>query len=199
MRRIPKAYIIEIQLRNAIIPVWRIVEVNRNTKLHDLHLVIQAAMGWKCAHLYRFVIDGTTYEFPYPDSHNDDEKTGSEDSRKFSLYKLEVKRGDAFRYIYDFGDNWEHDVLVRGIGYDSFRMDKGSYCSAGAMACPPEDIGGTHVYNQLLEYIIHRTPISVNPDLEEYFKDFDVYDVPAVQDYLFGKKVLWLRKKYPKI
>src|SRR5690554_1723160 len=151
MRQIPKTYILEIQLREALIPIWRIVEVNRNIKLHDLHLVIQAAMGWKCAHLYKFVIDGTVYEFPFPDAYDSDK---SEDSRKISLFKLKVKAGDAFRYVYDFGDNWEHNILVRGFSYDS--LFSGPHCPTGAMACPPEDIGGMHVYNQLTEHVLYK-------------------------------------------
>lgn len=194
MSRIPKTFIIEIQLRDALIPIWRIIEVNRNIKLHDLHLVIQAAMGWKCAHLYKFVIDGTTYEFPYPDAY-DSEK--SEDSRKIGLYKLGVKSNDAFRYVYDFGDNWEHNVLVRGRSYNT--LFGGSSCSAGAMACPPEDIGGIHVYNELVEYVLHKKPITVNPDLEEWFKGFDVYDTPSVQDYLFDKTIKRFKRNYRKM
>ena len=197
MKGIPKTFIIEIQLRDALIPIWRIIEVKRNIKLHDLHLVIQAAMGWKCAHLYKFVIDGTTYEYPYRDAY-DSEK--SEDSRKFSLYKLDVKSNDAFKYVYDFGDNWEHNIVVRGLSYQStiLSLRNGSYCSSGAMACPPEDIGGIHVYNELVEYLLHKKPILVNPDLEEWFKGFDIYDTPSVQDYFFDKTVKRFKRNYRK-
>ena len=197
MSRIPKTFIIEIQLRDALIPIWRIIEVNRNIKLHDLHLVIQAAMGWNCAHLYKFIIDGTTYEFPYPDAYDAGK---SEDSRKIGLYKLGVKSNDAFRYVYDFGDSWEHNILVRGLSYETtmLRIRNGSYCSAGAMACPPEDIGGIHVYNELVEYLLYKKPITVNPDLEEWFKGFDVYDAPSVQDYFLDGTIRRFKTNYRK-
>lgn len=111
-----------------------------------------------------------------------------------------MKSNDAFKYVYDFGDNWEHNIIVRGVGYQStvLSLRNGSYCSSGAMACPPEDIGGIHVYNELVEYVLHKKPITVNPDIEEWFKGFDIYCTPSVQDYFFDKTIKWFKKRYQK-
>ena len=45
-----------------------------------------------------------------------------------------------FGYIYDFGDGWEHQVLVVGPG--------GAVpgCVEGEGPYPPEDVGGPHGY-----------------------------------------------------
>jgi hypothetical protein len=55
-----------------------------------------------------------------------------------------------FRYEYDFGDGWEHEILFEGC----VRAEpKGRYpvCLEGARACPPEDVGGVGGYEEFLE------------------------------------------------
>ena len=56
-----------------------------------------------------------------------------------------AKPGAVFRYDYDFGDGWEHDVrVVRRTTSD------GAHCLDGARACPPEDCGGPPGYAEIL-------------------------------------------------
>jgi hypothetical protein len=58
--------------------------------------------------------------------------------------------GSKLRWDYDFGDGWEHDVVVEGIG--PRRSDfEGPVCLAGSRACPPEDCGGPMGYEDLLD------------------------------------------------
>jgi hypothetical protein len=66
----------------------------------------------------------------------------------------------AFRYTYDFGDNWEHEVLFEGI----VRPDSNTkypVCVEGERAGPPENCGGTTGYEHLL-CVLH------DPEDEEY-------------------------------
>ncbi len=64
---------------------------------------------------------------------------GPEDERDESDVTLRALP-DRFRYLYDFGDGWEHDVVVVGPGGDRPGV------VAGEGACPPEDVGGPHGY-----------------------------------------------------
>ena len=55
----------------------------------------------------------------------------------------------AFRYEYDFGDSWHHEVLFEGC----LRAEKGvryPICVEGERACPPEDVGGVWGYAEFL-------------------------------------------------
>ena len=58
--------------------------------------------------------------------------------------------GDTMRYEYDFGDSWEHDILLEGMFLAEEGVDY-PRCIGGARACPPEDCGGIHGYYRLME------------------------------------------------
>ena len=63
-----------------------------------------------------------------------------------------VGKHDQFSYEYDFGDSWEHQIMVMSIS----RMPMGlkfAVCLDGAGACPPEDCGGTYGYADLLRVL----------------------------------------------
>lgn len=59
-------------------------------------------------------------------------------------------------YEYDFGDGWEHEVVVEAV----WRMPLGlkfAVCLDGANACPPEDCGGPFGYEELLRVLADPT------------------------------------------
>ena len=63
------------------------------------------------------------------------------DERKFAMCDLSLQVGSRLTYEYDFGDNWQHDLLVEKIQ----PAEKGTQypiCMEGAGDCPPEDVGG---------------------------------------------------------
>ena len=52
-------------------------------------------------------------------------------------------------YVYDFGDEWRHEVLLEDLPPQSqYRTDP--ICIDGENACPPEDIGGPFAYMDYL-------------------------------------------------
>ena len=96
-------------------------------------------MGWQNAHLWSFELDGRSYG-----DVEDMDDLG--DPRTVTVGSL--PDGTVFRYDYDFGDGWEHDVRVEG-----HRTAEAPACLDGARACPPEDSGGPHGYARLLEIL----------------------------------------------
>ena len=152
-------YQLKVTLRDSQPGIWRLVQVPGNISLHKLHLILQAAMGWKDSHLYQFYIKGVSYEIPDPDEVAFD---GSQvkDARRTILRKIVPMDETMFLYVYDFGDNWRHDIAVERIGVKESGVHY-PVCVAGARACPPEDCGGISGYTELLEIIS-------NPRHEDY-------------------------------
>lgn len=67
-----------------------------------------------------------------------------------SISKLINKEKQKFSYLYDFGDSWEHEVIVEKIiEYDE--KQKVPFCLDGERACPPEDCGAVSGYENLIE------------------------------------------------
>ena len=127
-------------------------------KLSRLHDVIQIAMGWTNSHLHQFVdrriIYGEPSEMNYPGVEERDE-------RRFSLADIARRKKASFVYEYDFGDGWEHDVVVENGVPASPEEKQRAVCLAGENACPPEDCGGIWGYYDLLEAVN-------NPEDEEH-------------------------------
>jgi hypothetical protein len=75
-----------------------------------------------------------------------------EDERKHRLRDVVSRQASRFTYEYDFGDLWTHELLVENI---LFPQEDVHYpvCLAGARGCPPEDVGGTVGYENMLEAI----------------------------------------------
>lgn len=125
--------------------VWRRLLVPADIKLGQLHFVVNEAMGWTCSHLHSFVVGERVFGDPRLD---EDRELGFEDERKVKLDGL-VQEGQTLRYDYDFGDGWQHEILIEKHAKPDTRADY-PLCIAGARACPPEDCGGVPGYEGLL-------------------------------------------------
>lgn len=111
-----------------------------------LHEVIQVAMGWQNYHLYDFEVGGRRIGIPDPDFGED----RCENAGRIHLRDAGLVEGGTFLYRYDFGDDWEHDLIVERV-LDPQEMPSRARCLDGARACPPEDCGGPWGYADLLE------------------------------------------------
>ena len=144
--RIPPVFEMHIALRHIAQPIWRRILIYGSTTLHGFHLAIQEAFGWQNCHLYSFTLGARRFEGPYQE-----DGTG-EDATEVLLMDLRLKPGKVFEYTYDFGDDWEHVVRVDAVR----QHETGAVypcCLDGARAGPPEDCGGPHGYQQLLEIL----------------------------------------------
>jgi hypothetical protein len=144
-------YQLKVTLKESKPPIWRRFQVAGNVTLHRLHLILQDVMGWTNSHLYRFDIGGIQYSIPDPveDAFNE---LHFVDSRRTKLSKVAPREKAGFTYEYDFGDSWEHQILVEKILPPESRAQC-PVCLAGERACPPEDCGGIWGYDELLETI----------------------------------------------
>lgn len=167
-------YQLKITLKDIRPPVWRRVVVP-DCSLAELHEVIQAAMGWENYHLYDFVVGGERYTDPRGMDDLD-----MEDAGKVKLSQVAPKEKAKLRYTYDFGDNWQHEVLVEKV-LPPEEGQKYPVCIAGKRACPPEDVGGPWGYMEFAEAI--RDPQHErHEEFIEWRGEFDpeVFDPDAV-------------------
>jgi len=74
----------------------------------------------------------------------------SEDSSTVKLSEVFTIAGQTYTYIYDFGDGWEHQILLEEILDEKILAP---ICTAGKGACPPEDCGGIPGYYNLLDIL----------------------------------------------
>lgn len=138
---------IKIALADIAPEIWRRVVVPASITLAGLHTVIQAAMGWEDSHLHMFMLDGQRYGRP----EEGDRESGSDlrDAADQRLGDL-IMAGDRFLYVYDFGDDWRHEITVAAIR--ALEPDEAvPAVLAGARACPPDDSGGPHGYPEMLQ------------------------------------------------
>jgi len=149
-------YQFKITLKDTKPPIWRRIQVPKKYTFWDLHVAIQDAMGWHDYHLHEFEIVNpltgtkTIIGITKEDEDFADYKTLPGWKQKIADYFL--RENQSARYIYDFGDNWEHEITLEK------KLPKENNiiyprCIKGKRACPPEDCGGTYGYEDFLEII----------------------------------------------
>jgi len=174
----------KIMLKGIRPPIWRRFLVPEGLSLSDLNDVIQEVMGWLSGHLHQFLCKRKRYGVPDPDWDFDkiiDEET-------VAIKDLGLSEKDKILYEYDFGDGWEHELLLEKILPAEERTLP--VCLKGARACPPEDCGGPWGYENLLKVL-------KNPEDEEYAswkewlpEDFDPeqFDLDGINSRLASRK-----------
>ncbi len=138
-------YVLRVSLAHIEPTIWRRFEVPSGITLDRLHDVLQIVMGWTDSHLHEFRIGGERYtEYPeYLD--------GALHSGFDRLDVLVESKGTAFVYAYDFGDGWEHHIVLEEIDERPRNPRGAPICLDGERACPPEDVGGAPGYDAFLE------------------------------------------------
>lgn len=148
MATYPLLYTLHIQLEPLHFnpPIWRRIRVSGDCTLRKLHHFIQAAFGWHSSHMHEFS-DGMNRYLPLDAElmHMFDDAL---DDRKIKLRRV-LKDADRLRYLYDFGDSWQHVIAVETVEPSDV---SGTWCEVldGARACPPEDVGGVPGYLDFL-------------------------------------------------
>lgn len=138
-----KIYQLHILLDDSNPKIWRRILVDSEVLLVDLHRIIQSTFGWTNSHLHVFEAGMESY------APKEFEVEETKDSRKVKLNKIMKTTNSVIKYEYDFGDSWNHTVLLEKIldWDDSLQIPS---CIDGKNNCPPEDCGGIWSYEDLL-------------------------------------------------
>lgn len=175
-------YQIKVTLDDSKPPIWRRVLVRSDITLEELHDIIQAVMGWTDYHLHQFIVGQTYYGVPDPDYEGFLEM---HDESRVKLNQIVTGEKFKFRYEYDFGDSWLHNLLVEKV-LPPEPDQQVPVCVKGKRACPPEDVGGIWGYYMFLEAI--QDPD--HPEHEDYLEwvggefDPEAFDLDEVNEAL---------------
>jgi Plasmid pRiA4b ORF-3-like protein len=161
-------YQLKITLRGSKPPIWRQIQVHSHTTLPQLHQIIQLAMGWHNCHLHQFIALGNYYGEVHPEYGIDEIL----DEKNIRLDQCVSHLKDKFFYEYDFGDGWEHQIVLEKILEEEPKTHY-PICIKGKRNCPPEDIGGVWSYGEFLEAIEDQNHPSHDELLEWVGGSFD--------------------------
>lgn len=135
--------------------IWRRIQVPESFTLKQLHRVIQTVMGWQDSHLHEFTLSGKRYG-----ESNPEDGENVIDERTIRLRDLPLSIGVSIGYEYDFGDSWQHQVVLEKTLAPDLETIYPA-CVAGERSAPPEDVGGAGGYVEFLEAI-------ADPDHEDH-------------------------------
>jgi hypothetical protein len=137
---------IKVSLVGARPPIWRRLEVPAGITLAELHRVLQVAFGWHGGHLHQYELPPVGDVRSWAPS----EPVARNAERRLSLGQMLHEDGDKLIYRYDFGDDWEHAVVLEAHAVAEPAVDY-PRCTGGRRNAPPEDCGGIPGYAQLVE------------------------------------------------
>ena len=171
--------------------VLRRVHVPVTIRLDHLHLVLQAAMGWTNSHLYE--IRARDIGWGMPDPHFGD---GPLDASKARLLDVLEDAGvRSLKYLYDFGDGWEHSIRIERVT-DAVPGVMYPCLVEAAGRCPPEDVGGPWGYREFLDAIADPNHDEHAERLEWIGGSFDpaIVDVQGLTQAVERLAKRWTRK-----
>jgi hypothetical protein len=144
--------------------IWRRILVPVNYNFWDLHVAIQDAMGWSDYHLHYFEIRGKgkrkERHIGVPDFDRTEDLQEVYPGWEIPVFLYFNDLGVEAKYIYDYGDWWEHRVKLEGYIYREKGI-KYPKCIDGARACPPEDCGSVSGYYNVIDVLS-------NPENDDY-------------------------------
>jgi hypothetical protein len=164
--------VVEVKLAWCEPPITRRLLVPTAANLGWLHAVLQTAMGWEDEHLHMFragklrIGDPKRDEYQFTSGSASDEHTVT----LADCIQSDLKR---FEYVYDFGDTWKHQLVLKRMTKAMVPIEKRAVCLAGERACPPEDSGGFPGYMRFVE-VLGNPEHPEHDELREWFdRPFD--------------------------
>lgn len=149
-------------------PIYRKIQVPDFYTLHQLHHLIQLAFEWDNTHLYSF-FDKEREISVFEDDFSDKQP---ENAKEIMLKEILKNPKDRLMYLYDFGDNWEHSIVLKKI-LDVDTTKSYPICISGQRNAPPEDVGGIFSFEDFLEAINDMEHPEHDAYLDWYGKFFD--------------------------
>ena len=167
VKQLRAIYQIKIALNGIRPAIWRRLLLPSTMTLGELHDVLQIAMGWTDSHLHQFIAGNECYGVLDPEFTDE-----INDENQFRIRQLLKKEDDHLTYEYDFGDGWEHDVVLEKILPFDKQTDLPK-CIKGERECPPEDCGGVCGYQEFLQAIQNSSHPEHENMLEWVDDEFD--------------------------
>jgi hypothetical protein len=148
--------------------IWRRFQVYSNMRFDEFHYLIQEVMGWEAFHPYEFRFKKHWILMPNADG-NPHQKEIQTYADEIHLSEMLKRVGQKFFYIYDFGDNWQHEIIFeKRLPVEEDQAYP--VCIDGEMACPPEGTGG--IWNFYSKLAIARGEEECDDEEEvEFLKD----------------------------
>lgn len=183
----PRYLEFEVSLLEIKPRIWRRFQLVASSSFETLHDAIQDAFAWQRKHLYEFRHAGdisshrTKSVHPVRTIARCEEAEILDDqivpfASDLKLTSFFAKKEDCCLYLYDFGDGWQHLVKLKDIVESNQTFER--RLITGAMACPPENVGGAPGYEQMLETLALS---------DDHVAGLDEAERPEVE---------WLRDKY---
>lgn len=157
-----KILVFKITLNGASPAVWRRLNIMSGSTMGELGAWIESVMGFHGCHLHQMHVShpdhGSAVMVPEQEmAHPEAYGPGMTDESTVPIYKYFTLDNRKGKYIYDFGDNWEHTIELEEILADADANAEDEVeietCVAGEGFTPPEDCGGIRGYNSLLRIV----------------------------------------------
>jgi hypothetical protein len=149
-------YQFKITLQDVKPAVWRRIQTPVEYSFWDFHVAIQDAMGWDDVHLHEFrILDPSKRELESIGIPDDEDFVGDKEvvpGWKRSIAKYFSGENPSATYVYDFGDDWNHEIILEELLPEE-NAARQPVCIEGRGACPPEDCGGPYGYAEFLRAI----------------------------------------------
>lgn len=152
---------LKIGLRDAKPPIWRRILVPSSIRLNELHAVIQLSFGWMDAHMHLFSTAGPYRGTVYRAADPEFMEEGEIDESTVSLGEALSGAVKKLTYVYDFGDDWTHEIQLEEI--KDAPGEELPVCTGGRGAAPAEDAGGIWGW-------MDKVRAASNPSHDDYAK-----------------------------
>jgi len=150
---VPSYFELDVSLQDIQPLIWRRLLIPRTATFAQLHVAIQDSFGWRQCHLWEFRLptfggrpiaglpDDEDYVRPTPDGRE----------VKLNTYFTGKPATEWCEYVYDFGDNWVHDVKLRAVRSEKEKFRR--RLVDGDRSGPPEDCGSSPGYARMVHFL----------------------------------------------
>ena len=182
-------------------PVWRRIEIPVNLTFEEFHQTIQRAFGWENYHLYQFQRQAYDAGWSIKSSDDIEQEPFGFRERAIDAGKtlvgefLDTRQLNKFVYIYDFGDDWIHDITLEKTDESSTLAHP--VCHDAKGACPPEDCGGPWGYEHIKELFREAPRGSESKEYLDWMglKSAKDFDADAVSTIAINSRLMLLTPK----
>lgn len=163
-------YQLKIRLMLEHYDIWRRILIPARCTFQELHMAIQFTFGWFGYHLHEFSVMDENYKaeegtplYAYPkkirivDGEDPEMEQFLERDRYEVKYDTKTSLREIFQetdrciYTYDFGDNWEHEIILEKVERDSH--NRIPYLLEQKGERPPEDVGGEGGFEEYMRIV----------------------------------------------